>query len=261
MAAKGPMGRARPARHSESVRSLKKTAIHVMSPLASPPMVASPIDDTRTEDFSASMEYLITMPRRIDEPLVSFLLRSIFKFPLIFSSVQSAVTSLSRNPEMEGFMETYGEDDGQALIFVGFLYAMGQDIQIQHALEAPDRLPHDLTFCETIGVLHLAELFDLDSLRNASRLKLRELLRKPISPSDFGWAFGTGSRITGPLTLEPEVPMKIAMVDHFTHLWDKATAPHGERQYLNLGKENIEFYLLVKSFCLGNVNEEGINDM
>lgn len=207
------------------------------------------------------MDHLITMPRHIDEPLVSFLLRSIFRFPLVFSAVQSSVTSLSRNPEMDGFVETFGEDEAQALIFVAFLYAMGQDIRAQHSIEAPDCLPHDLTFHEAMGVFHLAELFDLDSLREACRLKVRDLFSRPVPPSEFEWAFGRGSRITGALTYLPEVPMKIAMVDHFTHLWDKDISPVEESLYLNLGRENIELYLLVKSYCLGNVNDEGVNDM
>lgn len=261
MAAVSPAGRLRDSRHSNSVLSLKRTSFRVSSPLASPPMMASPLEDTTSHDYSSSMDHLITMPRHIDEPLVSFLLRSIFKFPLVFQAVQTSVTSLSRNAEMDGFVGTFGEDEAQALIFVAFLYAMGQDIRAKHSIDAPDRLPHDLTFRETMGVFHLAELFDLDSLRQACRRKVKSLFSRAVAPAEFEWAFGRGAQITGALTYLPEVPMKIALVDHFTHLWDRDISPVDESLYLNLGRENIELYLLVKSYCLGHVNEEGINDM
>lgn len=224
-------------------------------------MLASPVEDITNGDFSTSVNHLITMPRHINEPFVSFLLRSIFKFPLIFTAVQNSVASLSHNAEMEGFIEAYGDDEAQALIFVAFLYAMGQDIRSQHSVEAIDRLPHDLALRETIGVLHLAELFDLDSLRHVSGITLRENFLRPISPCDFEWAFGRGSRITGPLIYSSDVPLKIALVDHFTHLWDNDMQLADESKLLSLGKENIEFYLLVKSFCLGHVNDQEINDM
>jgi hypothetical protein len=260
MATAGTMILSRSYAHSRSIRSLKRSSGGYSSPLASPPMVASP-EDTKSMDYAASVDHLITMPRNIDEPLVSFLLQSIVKFPLVFAAVQSSVTSLSRNREMDGFVEAYGEDAAEALIFVAFLYAMGIDLQAKHGIQAPDVLPHDLTLRETIGVFHLAELFDLDPLRRISRLKIDDHFSRPIRPQEFEWAFGSGAKITGALTYLPEVPLKIALCDRYTRSWDYKMSEVDETLLLNLGRENIEFYLLVKSFCLGHVNDEGVNDV
>ena len=162
---------------------------------------------------------------------------------------------------MHEFMEIYGPDEGEALVFVAFLYAMGQDIQKQHSIEAPNQLPHDITFREAIGIMHLAELFDLDSLRHVARVAVHDIFLRPIPQSEYAWIFGRGSRLAGPLCLEPDVPVKIALVDHFTHYWDDEQSPQEEQAFLKLGRDNIEFYLLVKSFCLGHVDERGANDM
>jgi hypothetical protein len=219
------------------------------------------MEDSHDMDFTASIDHLVTMPRHIDEPLVSFLLRSIINFPLLFDSVQKSVTLLSRDAEMVGFMEAFGEEAAQALIFLTFLYAMGLDLQTKYSIDAPDELPHDLTFRETIGIFHLAELFDLDALRTASRLQISHHFSQPIPPREFEWAFGSGAKITGALTYLPEVPMKIALCEQYTRLWDSDMSQDEEDRLLRLGRKNIEFYLLIKSYCLGHVNDEGINDM
>jgi hypothetical protein len=257
-----PLNRVRGGGHSKSIRSLRRGTAYTRSPLGSPPLVASPLGlEHPPTTFETSLDHLITLPRRINEPLVSFLLRSIFKFPLIFHAIQSSVTSLCVDQEMDEFMGTFGHDEGEALVFVAFIYAMGQDIRRQHGIEAPDQLPHDITFREAVGIMHLAELFDLDSLRKATRAAFKEIFKSPIPQSEYAWTFGRGSRITGALCSQPEVPVKIDLVDHFTHQWDDERTPEEEKLFMLLGQENVEFYMLVKSFCLGHVNEEGVNDM
>ena len=212
-------------------------------------------------DFSASINHLITMPRHIDEPLITFLLRSVFKFPLIFDAVQTSVTVLSNDSEMQGFVEAFGEEAAQALTFVAFLYAMGIDLQSKHGIEAPDDLPHDLTFRETVGVSHLAELFDLEPLRKASRRQIQRHFTRPMPVQEFAWAFDGGAKITGALNVSTELPLKIALCEQYTRLWDYGMSHADEERLLDLGRDNVEFYLLMKSYCLGHVNDEGFNDM
>lgn len=90
---------------------------------------------------------------------------------------------------------------------------------------------------------------------------MEDMFSAELPHSDYAWAFGRGSRITGPLCSRPEVPVKIDLVDHFTHLWDRDGSPADEKAFMILAQTNFEFYGLVKSFCIGNVNEDGINDM
>jgi hypothetical protein len=179
----------------------------------------------------------------------------------VFDAVQSTATAFSQNPELEGFMSSYVGDEANALLLLAFLYAMGDDLQSKHQIHAPEKLPRDLSFREAAGLLHLAELFDLESLRVAARWTIRHLFRSRVLPAEFEWAFGRGSRLVGALMYQPNVPVKIALVEHLTHLWNKDVPPADEKAYFGLGKANLEFYLLVKSYCLGNVNEEGVNDM
>lgn len=242
-----------------SIQALKQSPLRTPSPLHESTLVSPP--DSITTSFEMPIEFPIMLPKRLDEPLVSHLLRSMYRFPSIHQQIQASALALAKDPEMEGFMTVYGHNDGQTILFVAFLYIVSHDVQTQHKIEAPSRLPRDLSFQEVIGVLHLAELFDSNMLRRACFRTVKELLARRLSCEDLEWTFGRGSRIAGALCFLPEVPIKIAVVDNLTHRWDEYVAASTAKNILELGKNNVEFYMMVKSFCLGHVNDEGINDM
>jgi hypothetical protein len=179
----------------------------------------------------------------------------------MLANIRRSVTSLSQDTEMEGFRDAFGEEDAQALLFVAFAYAMGLDVRSTHSFGACDRLPDDLKLPQSIGILHLAELFDLEPLREAARNQIEVHLLTQLRARDLRWVFTKGSRLAGALMYRPDMPLKIALCERYTQSWDSQLTLVEERELLNLGRENVEFYLLVRSFCLAHVNEEGVNDV